>query len=149
MKCNQIRNAALLLLVLAVVLVSTSCQNKTTDNSSGAVPATYHEYSVDISDNNAPSQPISKTNDGRVVWINNSNAALYLCVDPTNDPFEAYGWYVPGNGGKRRSGKIVDGLNPAAGTSLPFTFTPSSKACAGASADQGPASTPKIIIVQH
>jgi hypothetical protein len=149
MKDYQIRNTALLLVVSAVVLVSASCQNKTADNGSGASPATYHEYSVDISNDNAPQQKIHKTNDERIVWVNNSNGPLYICIDPANDPFEAYGWYVPGNGGTRKTGKIVDGLNPAAGASIPFTFNPSPTACTGASFDQGVRSTPKIIIVQH
>jgi len=149
MKCYLIRNVALLLLVSAVLLVLSSCQNKTADKSTGGpIPASYTEYSVDISDDHAPSQSISKTNDGRIVWVNNSNGPLYVCIDPGHDPFEAYGWYLLG-GDKPKSGKIVDGLNPAAGTSQSFTFNPSSTACPGARADQGVKSTPKIIIVQH
>lgn len=149
MKDYQIRNTALLVVVSAVVLVSTSRQNKTADNGSGAVPATYHEYSVDISDDNAPQQKIHKTTDERIVWVNNSNGPLYICIDPANDPFEAYGWYVAGNGGTRKSGKIVDGLNPTPGADKTFTFNPSATACPGASFNQGVKSTPKIIIVQH
>ena len=144
MKGYQIRKTSLLLLLSAVVLVSTSCPNKI----GAPLPASFTEYSVNISDNNAPSQKISKTNDGRIVWVNKSNAALYVCADPAKDPFEAYGWYVPG-GDKRKTGKIVDGLNPVTGDDKTFTFDISSTACSCASSHEGVKSTPKIIIVQH
>ena len=148
MKCHRIFNTALLLMVSAIGLVSMSCQNKPTDNSSGSVAA-YTEYSVDISKDNAPPQTISKRRDQRIVWVNNSDGPLYVCIDPASDPFEAYGWYVPGKGDKRKAGKIVDGLNPAPGTGQSFTFNPSPNACPGTNSGPTPYSTPKIIIVQQ
>jgi hypothetical protein len=104
---RQRKHQAILFCTAAVVmLLCVSCQHK-------AVADTHvDKYFIDISDANAVGPySLNKHDDERIIWINNSGNDLYICADPKNDPFEAYGWFVPKHD-QRKSGKISDTVNP-------------------------------------
>jgi len=140
MKC---KHNPVLFCVAVLMLLCISCQNKTGVTVRPSVQA------IDISDPTATGPyKLSKGNKDRVVWINKSSGALYICTNPTNSPFEAYGWLVPPyatSNDERKSGKIRDGVTPPPGGSLSFDFYSSATICVVPPAER-PRSNPKIII---
>jgi hypothetical protein len=76
-----------------------------------------------------PPCTLSKGADERIVWINNSNDPMLVCMDPSNDPFDAFAWLVPANG-QRKSGPILPNVNLPSGQTLDYEYWPSKTSCA-------------------
>jgi hypothetical protein len=137
------RKSRLWLLPLAgtVVLLCISCQDKTAiSDRVQAGAATIDKCVIDLA--NPQDCTLSKFLDERAVWLNNSGTAVFVCANPDNDPFEAYGWQVPANGGKRKTGSIMSSVSPGG----EYTFYTSDKFCTWPQPSEGRRSNPKIII---
>jgi hypothetical protein len=143
MECKLKNQATLLSLAAVVMLLCISCQKKPQPKDPTAARNTFSDKcKIDL----ASPQPctLSKFWDERVVWVNNSSAEVYVCADPHNDPFEAYGWLVPPMD-KRKSGAIWPGVNPPTGGTLSFDFYTSKTFCVWPPPDET-RTNPKIII---
>jgi hypothetical protein len=92
-------------LVAAIALFCVSCGNKSNPIESDSSNVNNSKCVIELS-GTLQQCDLSKNADDRIVWKNSSATGLYACVDPQNTPFQAYGWYVPGNGAVRLSGKI-------------------------------------------
>lgn len=138
----------LFVFLIAAILICTSCQKKTPAPEPSAPRETYTDKChIDISSTTViPDCSLSKQYDERAVWENKSTGGLYVCMNPLNNPFEAYAWYVPAND-KRKSGKITDATNPS---STGYEFKPSPSPCVWplSSASDKRLTNPKIIIGQ-
>jgi hypothetical protein len=150
MKCQQRYKASLLCVAGVVMLLCTSVVDKAQPSNGGAVVDGNYKYHIDISSATSTGPyTLSKKNDERVVWTNNSNVRLYVCTDPSNSPFNAHGWRVPAAGGERKSGKIRDAINPPS-SGLSFDFYSSQSSCVWPPPPdkESNRSNPKIIIQQ-
>jgi hypothetical protein len=111
MKPLQIYQILLFIVASAAISLCISCQtDPTSAGPSGGGRTVVDKCKIDVA---SPQDcPLSKGNDERAIWINNSSSGMYVCFDPNSDPFEGYGFYVPPND-KRKSGKITDETNPS------------------------------------
>jgi hypothetical protein len=134
-------------LCAAVAIHCVSCQSEPSKSSGepAAPTSLLDKCKIDLS--NPPDCTLSKFLDERIVWINNDpKQTIYVCFDPTADPFEAYAWSVPPNGGKRGSGSIDTGVHPASGGSS-FNYVVSTSPCSVTpTPTTHPETNPKIII---
>jgi len=104
MRFQPVHHGMLFCLITAFVLFCVSCGNRpSTQGDTSNVNA--NKCVIELS-GSLQRCDLSITADDRIVWKNSSASPLYACVDPSQTPFDAYGWYVPGNGGVRSSGKI-------------------------------------------
>ena len=119
---NQHKYVAMLLSLGAVMLLCISSQGKTKPTGGSAVLEHYTECPIDV--NASGSCSLKESKDDRVVWVNTSAKDIYVCVDPNNDPFEAYAWLVP-HQQTRKSGKIKESITPG----NTYTFSAGIAAC--------------------
>lgn len=76
-----------------------------------------------------PTCDLSKGLDDRIIWINNSAEPMLVCMDPSNDPFDAYAWVVPAHK-QQKSGPILPTVNPPPGKTLDYDYYSSKTSCA-------------------
>src|SRR5258708_30628861 len=138
MKPSQ-KSKVLLLIVASAAVVSMCVYGQA--SSPTAEPASGGRTVVDKCkiDLSSPQDcTLSKGNDERAVFVNNSRSDLYVCFNPKNDPFEAYAFYVPASK-ERKSGKVKDESNPPSS----FEYFVSTKNCVWPTPIR---TNPKIII---
>lgn len=139
MRCDRIQMAIFLSLAVALASLCISCQDK-------SVRVVYTDkclIDISVTAGTQTCPGLSKMKDERIVWKNSSTTGTYVCADPTNDPFDGYGWYILPEPDRRGSGKIRDAINPG----QTFDFYPSLTPCGGPSSTEGTRSVPKIIIL--
>ena len=131
----------LLAFVGTAMLLCVSCRSKTIDDRAEAGAVLTDKCLIDV----ASPQPctLSKSKDERAVWVNNSSTDVFVCVNPDDDPFEAYGWKVPHND-KRKAGSVKAGVTPD--LTKTYTFYSSASFCTWPPSTAGIRTNPKIII---
>ena len=103
---------------------------------------------VDASSSTKPPDCYVKKGRDEIVWEDRTKPnGVYMCVDSTKDPFEAYAWHIPSTTEKRHTGKVRQDLIPdAAG----YDFYSSDAPCTDPPTQPSntPRNTPHVIIQQ-
>ena len=138
--------------LVATLSIGISCSNSAkppqTDTSTGPtskLAATAKCDEIDISVVASPTCSLTKARYDEITWENNHGTqALYTCIDPTNNPFEAYAWYVP-PGAYVKTGTVKLEIQAS---NTPYDFFTSVNPCTvpPALAAHGVTSTPHVII---